>query len=125
MNQAQKVVYVIFVVVLLSPVLPLLFAWAGLLRRTVKDIPRLLMLFLVLLSCSFGLLVTAFFFRGALGPSYSLERLTIIGANWLVALLGIVLVAAQRADKLRMPLLISASLLLVVWSLNAALSSAA
>jgi hypothetical protein len=124
MSHGQRIVYSVFVVVLVSPVFPLLFAWARLIRRTAADIPRLLLLFLVLLTCSCGLLITAFFFKGALGPSYSMGRLSIIGANWFLALLGIIFVAVQQSNTLKVPLLLSASLLLVIWSLNAALSSA-
>ncbi len=125
MGQAQKIAYVIFILLLVSPVLPLLFAWARLFRRGVADIPRVLLLFLALLSCSCALVITAFFFKGALGPSYTMQRLTITGVNWLVALMGMVFVAAQGADNLKMPLLLSSILLLVIWSMNAALSSVA
>ena len=125
MGQVQKIIYTIFILLLVSPVLPLLLAWVRLFRRGVADIPRALLLFLALLSCSCALVIAALFFKGVIGHSYGTQRLAIIGTNWLLALLGVVVVAAQGANKLKTPLLISSGLLLVIWSLNAALGAVA
>ena len=122
-SQISIIVHAFFVIVLMSPVVPLVFAWTNLMKRGTSDVPRVLLLLLVFLSCSSALLIAALFFKDALGSNYSMQRLVINGANWLLALISVVVASMQRSDRIKIPVVVSASLLLLIWSLNAALSS--
>ena len=124
MNAAESIAFATFLALLVSPAIPLLVGWVALMKRS-TDVPSLIVIALMVLTCSSGLIMSSLFVENILGQHYSKQRLITITVNWVVALLGLLLSIVQRSNRLKAPVFVAAVLLLAVWSLNAALSSVA
>jgi hypothetical protein len=81
------------------------------------------MLLLALLTASCTYLVVAVFSSNTLGATYSTSRYAVIWTNWAVCLASIPVCAAKGSGKLRTLLIVSAVILLSIWSLVAAANS--
>ena len=123
MSYGARVVYVFFLLLVLSPVLPLLVGWRRFLSESVTARHRTVLIVMSVLTTSWTFLFASLFSKGLLGPNYSAQRYGIIWTNWIIVLISIVLLATIKEDRAKIPLLFSASLLLAIWSINAALSS--
>jgi hypothetical protein len=109
---------------LILPLVPLLAAWWRV-RTTIPGQGRQFRFVMVsLLTGSWLLVLTGALFSDFFGPNFSNRRYAIIYSNWVLSVVSVLLAGKLIKDKSRMPILLSAWLLTLIWSLDAALNAA-
>lgn len=118
----ERAVYVIVVVLLASPLIPLTLAWRGVLtKRFLGD--RRDPVFLIVTTLSYLLMVSSLAFHGLVGPDYSSRRYLTIYANLLLMVAVAIWTTIRRGSLAALMPLISA-LVALVWAYALMVSSA-
>jgi hypothetical protein len=123
-NTASRFPQFLLILLMASPLVPILAAWWKLVAIPAGRGRQYRALLVCLLSTSWILILASALSSDFFGPNYSNRRYAIIYSNWLVSVVCIFLASRLTEDKSRVPILFSACLLTLIWSLDAALNAA-